>query len=185
MKSTLLLPAILLLGGCLALPKPPPAPEAFLPMVDPAPRALVIDSLSLDIAAAPEHLDHRVPQWRRTDGSIRAYQGFQFAAPPSEMLAFVLADAIERSGATRVVHRTGGAPNRLSIELRAFELRSTESTAAHVAWSLRWTCAELTHSKRIDVKVPITERNTAAVMIAMQQAVTAAVSETLTALTCG
>ncbi len=185
MKS-LLLPLLLLLSACFTLPKPGAAPEAFMPAVDPAPRARLADELSLEVSAAPAHLDHRVPQWRHRDGSIRAYQGFQFAAPPGDTVGFVLADAIERSGAARVVRRDVFSDRHLNIELRAFELQTSESTAAaHIAWSLRWRCAASSHAERIDVSVPIEQRSTSAVMAAMQQALSEAVEKTLAALRCG
>ena len=176
---------LLLLSACFSLPKTGAAPEAFMPMVDPAPRTKIVDELSLDVSAAPAHLDHRVPQWRHPDGSIRAYQGFQFAAPPGETIGFVLADAIERSGAASVVQRATLSDSHLRIELRAFELQTKVSTSsARVAWSLHWRCKGTTKTERIDANVAIEERNAAAVMSAMQQAVRDAVAQTLETLSC-
>lgn len=148
-----------LLAACSLLPTPPPAPEAFRPVVTVTPRPARFPVLALELATPASLYDGRAPMLRGADGSWRRLPGFQFAAPPPELAQQMLADAMERSGLAAAVLTGATASPRLTLELRAFEAVDTpEGRHIAVAWTLRLREGIADHARRLDARAPVDGR---------------------------
>ena len=181
-RPALLTGLAVLLAACSVLPTPPPAPEAFRPVVTVTPRASRFPVLALELATPASLYDGRAPMLRGADGSWRRLPGFQFAAPPPELAQLLLADALERSGLAGAVLTGATASPRFTLELRAFEaVDAPEGRHVDVAWTLRLRDAVTDQARRIDASAPVTGRldDPAALMQAWRQAAQRAVAQSL------
>ncbi|MCU0755777.1 MAG: hypothetical protein MUE46_11750 [Xanthomonadales bacterium] len=172
----------LALAACGLLPKPPPAPEAFRPLVTVTPRAARVPVLALELATPASLYDGRAPMLRGADGSWRRLPGFQFAAPPPELAQLLLADALERSGLAAAVLTGATARPRLTLELRAFEaVDDADGRHVVVAWTLRLREGSADHARRIDARALVEGRadDPTALMRAWQAATRLAIEQSL------
>lgn len=181
-RPALLTGLAVLLAACSVLPTPPPAPEAFRPVVTVTPRASHFPVLALELATPASLYDGRAPMLRGADGSWRRLPGFQFAAPPPELAQLLLADALERSGLAGAVLTGATASPRLTLELRAFEaVDAPEGREVNVAWTLRLRDAVTDQARRIDARAPVEGRpdDPAAQRRAWQAALQQAIDQSL------
>lgn len=143
--STLALAA--LLPGCLGsiVPKAPDRAVYALPEAEPMrakqplPGALLVE---LPLAAAP--LAGQDVVVVRDDGEVQVLPGVRWAAPVPQLLQGLISRQIEAAGSAPSVAQSAQAyalPLRLSVEVRAFELRDRQGAlSAHAAVSLRLAC---------------------------------------------
>ena len=116
------LPALGLLGGCASLlPKPPPAPARFVlddaaaPAALARPPAATAPTLIVNMPRAAAGFDTLRIVYVRQSHELEAFAYSQWVDTPAQMLAPLIAQAIERTGAFRAVLR---APAGANAELR-------------------------------------------------------------------
>lgn len=181
-RPAVLIPLALSLAACSMLPTPPPAPEAFRPVVTVTPRTARFPVLALELATPSALHDGRAPALLDADGRWRRLAGFQFAAPPAELAQQSLADALERSGLAAAVLTGATASPRLTLELRAFEaMDAADGRHVAVAWTLRLREGAADHARRIDARASVEGRidDPAALMRAWQVATRIAIDQSL------
>lgn len=173
---------LLSVSGCALWSSPPPAPEAFRPIVTVTPRVSRFPVLALQLATPASLYDGRAPMLRGADGSWRRLPGFQFAAPPPELAQLMLADSLERSGLAAAVLTGATASLQLTLELRAFEaVDRPDGRQVNVAWTLRLRHGAADHAGRIDASAPVVGKidTPTALMRAWQNATQHAIDQSL------
>ncbi|WP_435628482.1 ABC-type transport auxiliary lipoprotein family protein [Candidatus Ferrigenium straubiae] len=111
--------ALALLGGCSALPPPPPPDNLYLLEASPTSSPASAPKRDLVLAVSMPHarpgFDTAQMVWVRQPHKLEVYSRNRWADTPTRMLAPLLVQALERSGAFHAVVQT---PSPVSAALR-------------------------------------------------------------------